>query len=194
MADTHCLSGWRVNFNVSVSTYEPSIKGVRNFIDFCLTSRKHPRLIYISTLGVLQRKFSPGTVVLVANWIVVFIIDWDKGGLAPEQPLQEPDSALGSGYTESKWVSERVVQKAASEKHLRATVVRCGQMTGGQNGAWNAHEWFPSLVKSSITFRAFPAVEGVSCSFLLAYRISDVWVECVMDFRIRCSRGNCRRA
>ena len=120
----------------------------------------HPRLIYISSLGALQRELIPiqGLQKLTNSCV---IIGWDKEGLAPEQPLQEPDPALGSGYTESKWVSERIIQRAANEKHLRATAVRCGQMTGGQSGAWNTHEWFPSLVKSSVALGMFPTVEGV---------------------------------
>ena len=84
---------------------------------------------------------------------------------APEAALDVPDSAIGTGYSESKWVSERVLQVIASMSGLRPLVIRCGQMTGGRSGAWNNHEWFPSLVKSSVALRMFPAVEGVRCFF-----------------------------
>lgn len=76
--------------------------------------------------------------------------------------LPEPDTSIGLGYGESKWVSERILSIIASKTTLTATSIRCGQMTGGQSGAWNQHEWFPSLVKSSIALGMFPAGEGVS--------------------------------
>ena len=81
-------------------------------------------------------------------------------------PLTEPDTAIGIGYGESKWVAERILLKAASGTTLRAISIRCGQMTGGKNGAWNTHEWLPSIVKSSIALRMFPGIEGVSSAFL----------------------------
>ena len=84
----------------------------------------------------------------------------------PEMTLEMPDSALGSGYSESKWVSERILQIAAEKTRLSATVIRCGQMTGGKSGAWNIHEWFPSLVKSSAALGSFPTAQGVSVALL----------------------------
>lgn len=81
---------------------------------------------------------------------------------APEEYLAEPDSALGLGYSESKWVSEHILRTASSQQTaLSTTVMRCGQMTGGPSGAWNTHEWFPSLLKSSIKMGKIPAIEGV---------------------------------
>lgn len=79
--------------------------------------------------------------------------------------MSVPDTALDSGYAESKWVSERILQRFASETSLSATSVRCGQMTGGRTGTWNEHEWFPSIVKSSVAFGMFPLAEGVSRVF-----------------------------
>ena len=89
-------------------------------------------------------------------------------------PLEAPDTAVGLGYGESKWVSERILQRFASEGAMRAISVRCGQMTGGRSGAWNEHEWFPSLVKSSVALGMFPEGEGVSCHLL-------VWSKAVID-------------
>ena len=44
---------------------------------------------------------------------------------------------------------------------ISTTVVRCGQMSGGISGAWNEHEWFPSLVKSSVTLGKLPSIDSV---------------------------------
>lgn len=70
--------------------------------------------------------------------------------------------AVGSGYGESKWVSERLLEIVASETSLDPIVVRVGQISGGPNGFWNENEWFPSMVRSSITMKVFPEGHQVS--------------------------------
>ena len=90
------------------------------------------------------------------------LLEWTGSVFGQEVPLTEPDSAIGGGYGESKWVSECILHTIASKSALRVTAIRCGQMTGGQSGAWNEHEWFPSIVKSSFALDMFPAGEGVS--------------------------------
>ena len=73
-----------------------------------------------------------------------------------------PDVAVDTGYSESKWVCERVLEAAASKTTLRPVVVRLGQISGSPSGAWNISEWFPSLVRSSAYIKAVPDVNQVS--------------------------------
>ena len=54
-----------------------------------------------------------------------------------------PNVAIGSGYTESKWVAERLLEIAAERKLVQSVVVRIGQLSGGKNGAWKVSEWRP---------------------------------------------------
>ncbi|KAH8093319.1 hypothetical protein DFH11DRAFT_1684209 [Phellopilus nigrolimitatus] len=42
-------------------------------------------------------------------------------------------------------------------------------MLGGPSGAWSTHEWFPSLVKSSIALGMLPDADGVSASAYPVY-------------------------
>ncbi|KAH8110877.1 acetyl-CoA synthetase-like protein [Phellopilus nigrolimitatus] len=148
---THIIhNAWRVNFNVAVTSFESNIRSVRNFIDFALGGHgaTPARVLFISSIGVFSNhsKDEPG----------------------PEEPLATPDTAIGTGYAESKWVSEHILQVASEKTPLSATVVRCGQMTGGPSGAWNTHEWFPSLIKSSIALGMLPDANGV-VSWLTAH-------------------------
>lgn len=60
--------GWRVNFDLAVTSFESNIRSVRNFINFALTSRSGvtpPRIIFISSIGVFSStcflSFSPTT-------------------------------------------------------------------------------------------------------------------------------------
>lgn len=85
----------------------------------------------------------------------------DTTGPAPEAPV-EPAVAIGNGYSESKWVSEKVLQLAAEQTPLKATSIRVGQISGAVgSGYWKVTEWFPSLVKSSIHLGSVPGGEQV---------------------------------
>ena len=75
-----------------------------------------------------------------------------------EAPIN-PEVAVGQGYTESKWVSERLIEFARAETSLDAVIVRVGQLSGGLNGSWNTAEWFPSMVRSGIHLKCFPSME-----------------------------------
>lgn len=76
------------------------------------------------------------------------------------QPIQEipvsAEAATGNGYVQSKWVAEEILQKAADSTLLRPTIVRVGQICGGETGVWNSNEWFPLMVRSSTALEAFP--------------------------------------
>ncbi|KAH8111803.1 acetyl-CoA synthetase-like protein [Phellopilus nigrolimitatus] len=140
---THIIhNAWRVNFNNAVTSFETNIRSVRSLIDFLLGGHgaKPACFLFISSIGVFQ--------------------NYDGDKLALEEAFESPDSALGSGYGESKWVSEQILQIAAKETPLKSTVVRPGQLTGGPSGSWNTHEWFPSLVKSSVALKKIPGAEG----------------------------------
>jgi nucleoside-diphosphate-sugar epimerase len=54
----HVLLAWQVDFNVALRSFEPQVKGVRNLIDLALGSplATPPRLLYTSSIGVLNRK------------------------------------------------------------------------------------------------------------------------------------------
>ena len=52
------MLGWRVDFNLGLSTFEPNVAGVRNLINLALESKLPipPRFIFVSTVAVLARK------------------------------------------------------------------------------------------------------------------------------------------
>ncbi|KAJ7463788.1 hypothetical protein FB451DRAFT_1180248 [Mycena latifolia] len=69
----------------------------------------------------------------------------------------------GSGYGESKYISERIL--AASG--LQATSFRIGQVTGAAtNGAWSTTDWVPAIVKSSIALGSFPSNASVVMAWI----------------------------
>ena len=79
-----------------------------------------------------------------------------------EVSLEDLGYADGQGYAESKAIAERVLEAAGSQTLLRTSIVRFGQISGGTSGAWTTKEWFPTILKSSITIGRLPELQGVS--------------------------------
>ncbi|KAH7104870.1 acetyl-CoA synthetase-like protein [Auriculariales sp. MPI-PUGE-AT-0066] len=134
---THIIhNAWPVNFNYAIETFKPAIKRVRSLVDLALRSvfLKPPAFLFISSVSVVRN----GT------------------HSTPETYIDDVHSVVGFGYAESKWVAESILRHAAEATPLRPVSVRVGQLTGGENGHWNASDWVPSIVQSSVSLRCLP--------------------------------------
>ncbi|CCM06250.1 uncharacterized protein FIBRA_08499 [Fibroporia radiculosa] len=151
-------NAWRVDFNLSLSSFESNIKSLRHLVDLALTSplTTPPRLLFVSSVGVLYNASIHGE--------------------APEVPNDDPSTAVGTGYTESKWVAERILQVLSNKTELKPVVVRVGQVSGDRYGHWNEREWFPSLVKSATFQRCLPRLDG-TVSWIPAYDAAKALVQ-----------------
>ncbi|KAA1471161.1 acetyl-CoA synthetase-like protein [Dentipellis sp. KUC8613] len=133
------MNAWRVDFNVSLRSNEPILAGVRHIIDLALSS-PHPTLphiLFTSSISVVRN--------LPSDY------------LAPEHPLPNAIVALGNGYSESKWVAEQILERAARETGLPVTIVRVGQLSGDStHGHWNVKEWVPALVRGGQILGSLP--------------------------------------
>lgn len=110
-----------------------------------------------------------------------------------EEVLSNPEVAVGTGYSESKWVAERILDVAAERTALRPVVVRLGQVCGDGSGTWNESEWFPSLVKSTLTLGCLPSVDGVRAhSDLIPELLLTKRPARRMDYRARCCHRDAR--
>jgi thioester reductase-like protein len=87
--------------------------------------------------------------------------DWHSATPAVEASIKDPHIVIGSGYGESKWVAERVLEVAAEKYGLRPVIVRIGQLSGGKNGSWNTAEWIPAIVRSGEVVGALPSSSDV---------------------------------
>lgn len=140
---THIVhNAWKINLNLSLASFEDGISGVRALVDFAITSplARPPHLLFVSSISVF--------------------INFENKGPVAEEVLSNPEIAVGTGYSESKWVAERILDVAAERTALRPVVVRLGQVCGDGSGTWNESEWFPSLVKSAVTLGCLPSVDG----------------------------------
>ncbi|KZT28824.1 putative aminoadipate reductase [Neolentinus lepideus HHB14362 ss-1] len=152
-------NAWRLDFNLSVSSFEPNIKGVRNLIDLGLTSPygSNFRFVFTSSIGTSQ------------GW------DREKGEF-PEESNLPVDVAVGAGYGESKFVSEQLLVKAA-ERGMQTSSLRIGQVAGGRpDGSWATTDWVPIFVKSSRSLGCLPDAQGVT-----TWITSEVVAQTVLD-------------
>ncbi|KAF9650882.1 hypothetical protein BDM02DRAFT_3185038 [Thelephora ganbajun] len=136
---THIIhAGWLINWSLDLSRFEPLVRGTRNLIDLALSSPlpTPPRIVFISSIAVLRGSTQ-------------------SGQLCPEE-FVGPDLALGDGYSESKWVAERILQLAATQTSLRPIIVRVDQVSGSSNGYWKTTEWLPSLIQSAAIVKCLP--------------------------------------
>ncbi|CAK5265953.1 unnamed protein product [Mycena citricolor] len=127
-------NAWTLDFNKSLVSFEPHIRGTRNLVDLAIGSG-NARFLFTSSIASAK--------------------SWDpKLGPFPEEVQLDASIAVGNGYGEGKYVSERIIHASG----LDATSFRIGQVCGSQsNGAWATTDWVPALVKSSIALRCLPS-------------------------------------
>ena len=113
--DVIAHNAWKVDFYHSLDSFdETHIRGVRSFVDWSINSECRPHIFFISSTSS------------VGNWCERFP-DWT---FVPEIPATDYGVAQEFGYGESKHVSERILDIAATEAGVPATILRVGQIAG----------------------------------------------------------------
>ncbi|KAH8107711.1 acetyl-CoA synthetase-like protein [Cristinia sonorae] len=139
---THIIhNAWKLDFNLSVGSFEDNIAYSRFLVDICSSCRHAVKLIFTSSIG------SAG--------------NWDSStGRVPENILETLNCDGITGYGASKYVVEKILS-LASRKGLAATSLRIGQISGAsETGSWNISDWVPLIVRSSIKLGCLPALDG----------------------------------
>ncbi|KAL3486767.1 hypothetical protein BJX62DRAFT_15724 [Aspergillus germanicus] len=136
-------NAWPVNFNQSVASFEPHIRGVRHLIDFAASATKQVPITFVSSVSTVE------------NWP-------DPAIPIPEEPLSDFALAAPMGYGQSKLVASMILDRAEEVSGVTRNIVRVGQIAGprGEKGEWNRREWLPSLVRSSVYLGVLPKELG----------------------------------
>ncbi|GAB1517058.1 hypothetical protein RhiTH_000101 [Rhizoctonia solani] len=136
-------NAWQVNFNLSLQSFEPSIRGVHNLLD----------LAFQSTAPTGSPLFVFASSIAVAGFA-------RPGSCLSEAPVTLEDGATSIGYGQSKLVAEKLLE-SASRVGLRTCIIRLGQLTGDAiSGSWSTTDWVPSLVGSSVSIGCLPGAIG----------------------------------
>lgn len=136
-------NAWKVDFNHSLESFEPvHIRGIRNFIDWSVSSSRHPQIIFISSISSVGNRNSV-----------------HSGEPVAETPISNHHSAQKMGYGESKNVAECILDIANKKSGVPVSILRVGQIAGPVTvaGVWNRDEWFPSLIKTSQSLGCLPS-------------------------------------
>ena len=122
-------NAWPVNFNQTLPSFEPHVRGTRRLIDFAAGSVHRPPILFTSTIATTQ------------NWRAVH-----PGDSVPEKLIGDMRVPAPMGYAESKYVAEHLLAGAAN-LGVSAAICHVGQVTGpvDKPGIWNRQEWFPSV-------------------------------------------------
>ena len=142
----HCA--WPVNFQLALSSFEASLKGLKNLLQLSLKSgtSKPARFIFCSSISAALGTPAPA-------WI-------------PEVPISNLNHVSETGYARSKLVSEHIVQKAVEDAGADATILRIGQVVGDtKSGIWNDSEAFPLIIRSAVTMGILPSLSS-TCEWL----------------------------
>lgn len=140
-ADRFIHNAWPVNFNVSIASLEPNIRGVRHLVDFSSRAAKSVPIVFLSSIGT--------------------VMGWRSAEQVPEQRLDEFGLAE-MGYGRSKLAGSRILDAAVAHSAIPAATVRVGQIAGpkGRKGVWNRQEFIPSLIASSLYLGMLPRQLG----------------------------------
>ena len=115
-----------------------------NLISFCASALTKPRLFFISSISSV-------------------VAHSTESGINPEQVIIT-QSPAPSGYAESKYLTEILLDHAAKRLQIPLSFARVGQIAGPVKspGLWNPAEWFPSLITGSIYIGAIPDSLGAA--------------------------------
>ncbi|KAJ7157427.1 putative aminoadipate reductase [Mycena filopes] len=153
-------NAWTLDFNKTLSSFEPHVRGTRHLIDLARQSpRTGVRILFTSSIATAQ--------------------GWDRRrGPFPEELQLDAGVAVGNGYGESKYVSERILALSG----LDATSFRIGQVSGStNNGTWAQTDWVPALIKSSIALGNFPSDPSGVVAWLPPEAVSQAIVDVALS-------------
>ncbi|EIW76918.1 acetyl-CoA synthetase-like protein [Coniophora puteana RWD-64-598 SS2] len=138
---THIIHvAWHLNFNLPLSHFIPHVSGTRALVDLALSSRRPnpPKFVFISSIGA------------VAHYVASHSNSIPTHEQVPERPFQDPSLPAHSGYAESKYVAERILDAVCKCAGLRCAILRAGQLAGSSgSGYWNPREYVPILFASA---------------------------------------------
>lgn len=134
-------NAWPVNFNMSVDSYDEHVGGALNLINLCLRSTKPrpPTFFFSSSIAARSGSVDP---------------------VCGEDFPRSPATALATGYGRSKWVTEKLCERAAQDTPVHVGVLRIGQLVGDTaNGVWNETEAWPLMFKSAQVTGTLPRLD-----------------------------------
>jgi len=137
-------AAWKVDFNQDLSSFADNIKSVLTLANWSISSTTRPRIGFLSSISS------------VGPWNPTY----NSGQGIPEAPIEDWEAAPSIGYSESKQISERLLDRAATESGIPVIILRVGQIGGSTTttqAKWKQQELVPSMLKTSRSIGLIPA-------------------------------------
>lgn len=134
-------NAWPVNFVLGFESYEPHIGGAVHLLN--LARRNGAHFYFSSSVATRQGRQEPG-------------------GVVDERVGDSPATAAGTGYGRSKWVVEKLCERAVTTSQQTGAVgiLRIGQLVGDTTrGVWNETEAWPLMFRAANTTGALPMLD-----------------------------------
>ncbi|KAJ7356425.1 male sterility protein-domain-containing protein, partial [Mycena albidolilacea] len=139
-------NAWPVNFMLSLDSYDEHIGGAVNLINLCLASPHAEPAAFFFSSSISARNGAPDLT-------------------CHEDFPPSTSTAAATGYGRSKWVVEKICERAAENWSVPVAVFRIGQIVGDSlTGVWNETEAYPLMFKGANTFGAVPNLDE-ACFF-----------------------------
>ena len=145
-------SAWAVNFSLNLNSFENQVAGTHSLLRAAATLGS--RFVFVSSIAAVAN--SPAEVV-------------------SETISHDPHDASPLGYSQSKWVTEKVcvaAQRCLAERlgsqslDQAISIVRVGQLCADETGVWNMSEAFPLMLSTAAITGCLPDLPDESLSWL----------------------------
>ncbi|KAL9623707.1 MAG: hypothetical protein Q9160_001937 [Pyrenula sp. 1 TL-2023] len=171
-ADVVIHNGAQVHWVHSYDYLKPAnVQGTIDAIRLCATG-KAKQLAFVSSTSVLDHSFY----VRESERIIA-----EGGqGVSETDDLQGSKQGLGTGYGQSKWVSEYLV-KAVGKRGLTGSIIRPGYVTGdSKSGATNIDDFLIRMLKGCIQLHSRPNINN-TVNMVPVDHVARVVVACALQ-------------
>lgn len=135
-------NAWQVDFNKNLDSFASQVETVNRIAEFSIQSAYGAHVFFVSSISAVGGVTQSSPI--------------------PERVFDDLSTPQRSGYGQSKFLAERLLDAAAKEANVPATICRVGQIAGPTTkpGVWPKQEWLPSLVASSLFLGKLPKSLG----------------------------------
>ncbi|KAH7034609.1 uncharacterized protein B0I36DRAFT_381511 [Microdochium trichocladiopsis] len=140
-ADIFIYNAWRLDFGISLRSFEPFLRTTRDLVDLSLDGLEQ---------GARQ---TPARIVLVSSISSVGALA--SRVTAPEAIVEDPLATFNIGYGESKHVAERILNAASRTSGVPVDIVRVGQIGGfssptdTMSSTWADQAWISAIARTA---------------------------------------------
>lgn len=161
-------NAWMVNFNAPLQTFDSQLSGIVNLCSLCGCSALKARFVFISSISS--------------------VMNLDQSYI-PESITTDMSASPSVGYSESKYIAERLLAHAASKNDFGVKILRLGIIAGASrsNGRWNSANWIPALILGSKALGVLPwslSGKGIENEDIIDWVPIDVAADAIVELSL----------